>query len=116
LRRVLAYQNITGAGEDAVERAVREMESAGSPETFLKTVVEGAPFLRELAFHQSVALEIALNEGVERRALEVEARGLEFMWRREEELARIMDEELDPRGLRSRWRSRAEGGSPPEFG
>jgi hypothetical protein len=116
LRRVLAYQNITGAAEKAVEDAVREVERSGSPEAFMKEVLRDGPFLRELAFPQAVALEISLNEGVERRALEVEARGLEFMWRREEELARIMDEELDPRGLRSKWRARAEGGRPPELG
>jgi len=115
LRRVLAYQNITGAGEQAVEDAVREMEMAGSPEAFMRSVLQDGPFLRELAFPQAVALEISLNEGVERRALEVEVGGLEFMWRREEELARIMDEELDPRGLRSKWRARAEGGGPPEL-
>ena len=115
LRRVLAYQNITGAGEKAVEDAVGEVERAGSPEAFMKSVLRDGPFLRELAFPQSVALEISLNEGVERRALETEARGLEFMWRREEELARIMDEELDPRGLRSKWRARVEGGPPPDL-
>jgi hypothetical protein len=113
---VLAYQNITGAGERAVEEAVREVEAAGSPEAFMTSVLRDGPFLRELAFPQAVALEISLNEGVERRALEVEARGLEFMWRREEELARIMDEELDPRGLRSKWRARSEGASPDDLG
>jgi len=115
LRRVLAYQNITGAGERAVEDAVQEMETAGSPEAFMKSVLREGAFLRELSFPQAVALEISLNEGVERRALEVEARGLEFMWKREEELARIMDEELNPRGLRSKWRARVEGGGPPEL-
>jgi hypothetical protein len=112
LRRVLAYQNITGAGERDLEAAVREVEEAGAPERFLESVGKASPFLRELSFPQAVALEIALNEGMERRALEREARALEFMWRREEELARIMDEELDPRGLRSRWRARTEGGPP----
>jgi hypothetical protein len=77
-------------------------------------VARESPFLRELSFPQAVGLEIALNEGVERRALELEARALEFMWRREEELARIMDEELDPRGLRSKWRARADGAPPPD--
>ena len=115
LRRVLAYQNITGASEKAVEDAVGEMETSGSPEAFMKSVLKDGPFLRELTFPQAVALEISLNEGVERRALEVEARGLEFMWRREEELARIMDEELDPRGLRSKWRARVEGDPPPDL-
>jgi hypothetical protein len=115
LRRVLAYQNITGAGENALNRAVKEVEGAGTPEAYLESVARASPFLRELSFPQAVALEIALSEGVERRALEVEARGLEFMWRREEELARIMDEELDPRGLRSKWRARAEGSPPPDL-
>jgi len=116
LRRVLAYQNITGAEDGALEAAVKEVESAGTPEGYLEGVAKKSPFLRELSFPQSIALEIALSEGVERRALELEARGLEFMWRREEELARIMDEELDPRGLKSKWRARAEGGLPPDFG
>jgi hypothetical protein len=111
LRRVLAYQNIAGADEDTVKEAVRHVEEAGSPEAFLSSVAREAPFLRELGFPKAVGLELALSEGVERRVLEAEARGLEFMWRREEELARIMDEELDPRGFRSRWRARAEGGA-----
>ncbi len=116
LRRVLAYQNITGAGEQTVEEAVRQIDAAGSPEAFMQASLEDGPFLRELAFPQAVALEISLNEGVERRALEVEARGLEFMWRREEELARIMDEELDPRGVRSKWRARVDRAPPPDLG
>jgi hypothetical protein len=116
LRRVLAYQNVSGAGEPTLEEAVRQVEEAGSPERFLASVASEAPFLRELGFARAIAMEIALSEGVERRVLENEARALEFMWRREEELARIMDEELDPRGLRSRWRARMEGGPPPVLG
>ena len=42
---------------------------------------------------------IALNESVERRLLDLEASALEFMWRREEQLARIIDQELTPRRL-----------------
>jgi hypothetical protein len=113
LRRVLAYQNITGAGENAVEWAVKEVESAGSPERFLNSILREGSFLRELAFPQAIALEMSLNEGVERRALEAEARGLEFMWRREEELARIMEEELEPKGIRSKLRARSNGVFPP---
>ena len=115
LRRVLAYQNVSGADERAVEKAVKEVEDAGSAESFLEITARDAPFLRELSFPQSVALEISLNEGVERKALEAEAKALEFMWRREEELARIMDEELDPKGLLSRWRAKGKGGGPPEL-
>jgi len=115
LRRVLAYQNITGATEGAVEQAVKEVEAAGSAESFLENVARESPFLRELSFPRAVALEISLNEGVERRALETEAKALEFMWRREEELARIMDEELDTRGVLGKWRAKGQGGLPPEL-
>jgi hypothetical protein len=113
LRRVLAYQNITGAEEQAVEDAVREVEAAGTPDAYLNSIAGRSPFLRELSFAQSVGLEISLSEGVERRALEIEARGLEFMWRREEELARIMDEELDTRRWGSKLRSRSKAEGPP---
>ena len=64
LRRVLAYQNITGAGEGALEAAVREVEARGTPERFLDSVARDSPFLRELSFPRAVALEIALNEGI----------------------------------------------------
>ena len=116
LRRVLAYQNVSGAGEKAVEAAVKEVQAAGSTEKFLTSVLKEGNFLRELNFPQAVALEMSLTEGVERRALETEARGLEFMWRREEELAQIMDEELDTRGIRSKLRVRSSGGPPPKLG
>ena len=42
----------------------------------------------------SVALEISLAEAADHRLLELEARALEFRWRREAELAGIMEEEL----------------------
>ena len=49
----------------------------------------------------TVALEIALSETLERRLLDLEVRAIEFMWRQEEELARISDEELTPRGWKA---------------
>ena len=45
------------------------------------------------------SLEIALNESVEKRMVDLEVRALEFLWKREEELARIIDQELTPRRL-----------------
>jgi hypothetical protein len=47
----------------------------------------------------TIGLEIALNEAVEKRMLDLEIRALEFMWRQEEEIARIIDQELTPRRL-----------------
>ena len=40
-----------------------------------------------------------LNETVETRIMDQEVRALDFLWRQEEELARIIDEELTPRRL-----------------
>jgi len=51
---------------------------------------------------QSIALEIAINDSVERRMMELELKSLEFLWKREEELARIIDEELTPEDIRDR--------------
>ena len=47
----------------------------------------------------TIGLEIALNESVEKRLLDLEASALEFLWKREDELARIIDQELTPRRL-----------------
>ena len=47
----------------------------------------------------TIGLEIALNESVEKRMLDLEVRALEFLWKQEEELARIIDQELTPRRL-----------------
>ena len=47
----------------------------------------------------TIGLEIALNESVEKRMLDLEVRALEFLWKKEEELARIIDQELTPRRL-----------------
>ena len=44
----------------------------------------------------AIALEIAVNDSVERTMLEIELRDLEAHWRAEEELAAIVDGELTP--------------------
>lgn len=46
---------------------------------------------RQLSHHDALALEIALNEESERRALEGELAALEAAWREAEEIARIAD-------------------------
>lgn len=99
LRRVLAYQNISGASERKITDAARAIESAGSPGEFAFLSTEKRETLWRMGSTRTVALEIALNESVERRMLDLEARQLEFVWRREEELARIIDLELTPRRL-----------------
>jgi len=101
LRRLLAYVNIGGASERRVADAVRLIEEKGSADDFALHATEGRRTLWRMRGHGTVGLEIALNETVERRLLDLEARALEFLWRREEELARIIDEELSPNARRA---------------
>ncbi|UCC27029.1 MAG: hypothetical protein JSU98_07950 [Gemmatimonadales bacterium] len=99
LRRVLAYQNISGATEGLIREASRAIEDAGSAGAFTVDAVGRRQCLWKMGRTGAVALEIALAESSEDRILQMEARAVEFLWRREEELARIMDEELTPRYL-----------------
>lgn len=99
LRRVLAYQNITGASERRITDAARSIEAAGSVGGFTVAITDRRQSLWRLRGTRAVALEIVLNETVERRMLDLEAGALEFLWKREEELARIIDDELTSRTL-----------------
>ena len=94
LRRVLAYQNIAGASERMLNDATREIEAAGSALEFARLLPGRRASLWKLGPVRTLALEIALNERVERRDLEREGREIEATWAREEEVARIVDDEL----------------------
>ncbi len=96
LRRLLAYVNIGGASDRRVADAVQRIEDAGSADDFALRATDRRRTLWRLGAQGTIELEIAVNESVERRLLDLEARAIEFLWRREEELARIIDEELGP--------------------
>ena len=102
LRRVLAYQHIAGATESTIKDASRVIESVGSAEAFEAQVTKERRSLWGMGKTHSIALEIALNDSVERRIMQQELQAIEFMWKREEELARIIDEELTSDALRER--------------
>jgi hypothetical protein len=99
LRRVLAYQNIAGASEERIITAAGAIESAGSAGEYALASTARRECLWKMGAARTVALEIALNETVEKRLLDLEVRALEFLWKQEEELARIIDSELTPRRL-----------------
>lgn len=99
LRRLLAYQNIGGANERRIIEAARAIDEAGSVGAFTVGVTERRQTLWKMGPAGTIGLEIALNESVEKRLLDLEVRALEFLWKQEEELARIIDEELTPRRL-----------------
>jgi hypothetical protein len=99
LRRLLAYQNIGGASERKITDAARAIEYAGSAGAFAQDVTHRRESLWKMGQTGTIGLEIALNETVERRMLDLEIQAIEFMWKREEEIARIIDRELTPRRL-----------------
>ena len=102
LRRILAYQHIAGATESTIKDASQVIESVGSSEAFEALVTKERRSLWGMGKTRSIALEIAVNDSVERRMLESELQAIEFMWKREEELARIIDDELTPEDVRER--------------
>jgi len=99
LRRLLAYQNIGGASERRITDAVKAIEYAGSPGEFALGVTENRQSLWKMGAMGTIGLEIALNESVEKRMLDLEVRELQFIWNKEEELARIIDQELTPKRM-----------------
>lgn len=101
MRRILAYQNIAGASESLIRDAASAIERAGSPGEFASGACRRRRSLWRMGTTGTVALEIALNETIEQRVLDLDVRAVEFRWRREEALARISDDELTPPHLRA---------------
>lgn len=91
LRRTLAYTNFSGGTERIVDQAVGLVEAYPSTDGLLRSVAEERLPLEHLTTRGAFALEIALNDDVERRLLEMELKDLEARWRREEQIAAIAD-------------------------
>ena len=96
-----------GGRKDVVGKAVSEIESVGHPHRFLLDVVgrqgaydwNGVPgFVNLMPKSTKLALEMALHEEDERRALEGELWRLEQAWKEAEEIAAIADNLLVPKG------------------
>ena len=98
LRRVLAYHHHDGASEKRVHAATRLIEEAGSPGDLTRILVRQGRRLGDIQRTGAIALEIAANESREQHLLELELKELEAIWRKEEELAEIIDGELTPMG------------------
>ena len=79
LRRLLAYQNIGGASERRITDAATAIEQAGSAGEFSLAVTNNRESLWKMGAVGTIGLEIALNESVEKRMLDLETRALEFM-------------------------------------
>jgi hypothetical protein len=117
LRRVLAWRHYQGASENRIRDATAVIQAAGSAEHLSRSLADRALSIDKLDAKrnrtQSIALEIALNDEVERRLLEAELEELERRWQDEERLAAIVDGELTPLPTFERLRRALRSGSGP---
>ncbi len=104
---ILAASNASGGNREAVQDAVGRIEDAGSPERLIADAAAADDFkdgvgkpghLMAMPRPTVLALEMALHEEQERRALEGELWLLEQAWREAEEVAGIADDLLLPAG------------------
>ncbi len=137
-QRLLPAVNRFGGSKRKVAEAVGWLESYGGPERALHQLsnARGADVLRAMAgknkkpvdpaklvvgkspgaLHtldttERLALEMALHEESERRAMQGELAALETAWRDAEEIARIADSLLEPEALNSKLDSLREAGN-----
>ena len=103
VRKLLAYHHFAGASEKRVDKAARLIEAAGGPARLPSRILRKPTLLDDVGRVGRVALEIAVHEEHEARLLSMEVAELEAHWRREEELARIMDGELTFLSIRARY-------------
>ena len=106
MNAVLRLINFGGAGTADVKRAVSQIESHKHSSTFLNDVVaqsahqnsQGVPgWIHRMPKPTRLAIEMAVHEEDERRALEGELWRLERAWRDAEEIAAISDSLLLPK-------------------
>ena len=123
MNAILPSINQEGGDPKTVRAAVTRIGSHASPREFVDKVVELRAYTRKgIPGHVSrmpkptrLALEMALHEEDERRALEGELWRLERAWREAEEIAAISDDLLLPkraRGLVSKPKTPDGGGFP----
>lgn len=118
---IMPHVNSAGARTGTVQAAVREIERLGGPEAFLSGALANPPKsaltskyggsvkLDRLPRPTRLALEMALHEEQERRALEGELEALELAWRAAEEIAAIADDLLIPDDLRRKLARTKDG-------
>lgn len=117
---ILPRINVAGGKKDTVQRAVQKIEHVGHPDRFLIDVAgrnayedkKGVPgYIDKMPKTTRLALEMALHEEQERRALEGELWLLERAWVEAEEIAEISDSLLLPENA-DEFLSRHRGEEP----
>jgi len=104
---IIPRMNRRGGKKQTVQDAVGQIEELGHPDQFLADVVQGTRFsdkkgvpgyINKMPAPTKLALEMALHEEQERRALEGELWRLTRAWEEAEEIAAISDSLLLPDG------------------
>ena len=104
---ILPRMNEKGGTKETVQHAVDRIEAVGHPERFLVDIAKrnlyhaeyGVPgYINKMPEPTRLALEMALHEEQERRALEGELWLLERAWQEAEEIAEISDNLFLPEG------------------
>jgi hypothetical protein len=96
LARVIAYQNFMGESRVTVEAAARLLADPDGPLDLVRILSRHGRPLGDLQPIGLTALEIVVNAARERTLMQLEAGALQARWRREEELAQLVDGVLTP--------------------
>lgn len=110
--RMIPAANRFGAGARTVQDAVGLVERGGGADAAVLALTAETPRIGSLHRSQRLALEMALHEETERRALEGELAALEAQWRAAEELAAISDSLLVPEEVERKLERMKRRGRP----
>ncbi len=125
---VLPKMNYMAGSKQTVEDAVSQIEMVGDPVAYLERVphdlsqqdrLKGVKpkkqgLINSLPKPTKLALEMALHEEQERRALAGELKGLEMAWRAADEVAQIADDLLVPEEVTARLEHLKEPAPPKD--
>lgn len=96
LSRVMAFTNDLGVSRVTIHAATRLLEDPEGPEDLVRILSRHGKPLGDLPPIGLTAMEITVSAARERTLLKLEAQALQARWRREEELAGIVDGDLSP--------------------
>jgi hypothetical protein len=109
LARIMAFQRDIGESRVTVRAAVRLLADPGGPVSLIRVLSSYGRPIGGLQPIGLTALEIVVNSARERALLKLEVEGLQARWRREEELAALVDGVLSPVPLLRLFKTRARG-------
>ena len=93
---MLAWHNVNGATKGELKRAVSLIEAAGPAEDYVQQLATRGLPLYAMSRVERLALEMAVNDQAEHSRLAARAARYEAEWRRADELATIIEEEIQP--------------------